>query len=414
MPVAVSSNGSFRAPDGKILYKFVYPACKKGHLQVCLVAAEGPLRNGVHERCWWSVTAEGLPVRHFRTCDGYESVKTLISMYGIMDRHSCLNIGAAELTFLDASDPTATSISSQAALTFLSSHVPERALARTYGIPQREPNSGICWYAALMFSLFHCPDVASHVSSFLPDDLKRHADKILTHPSESEEFRRKLWETYRVGDKYGQDPWEDGQNGVTQFFVMAGRIGIPIKRYFVDRDGMAHKLTGPVADQERRDVDVLDKPPGGASDPMLLAFRFRRGAHGTDARLRPPRRKVVCGRRYRLFAMMIGSEHCGHQIAACASGPSWRQWGVCDSDAQRQGIGVTHWSIDEPNASNERWWDVWKHMVPTVKFSGGYCNLSPQNTPSSDPTAGEGDEGGGGGGGLTNVDFLYFSPAEAR
>ena len=51
-----------------------------------------------------------------------------------------------------------------------------------------------------------------------------------------------------MGDKYGQDPWEDGQNGVTQFFVMAGRLGIPVQLYFVDRDGTAHKLTGPVAD----------------------------------------------------------------------------------------------------------------------------------------------------------------------
>jgi hypothetical protein len=280
---------------------------------------------------------------------------------------------------------------------------------QVYGIPQRVVNSGICWFAALMFAMFHNEAVARHVSGYLPQELRQDASRSLVDPAASERFREGVWRMYGMGDPYGQDPELDGQNGMTQLFVLAGKLGMPIARYFVDRDGMAHMLTEATRSNTG---DAVSVPAAAESEAHghLAVFRFRRGAHGSDERMRPPRRKVLCGRRYRLVAMMIGSEHCGHQISACASGPSWRQWAVCDSDAQHHGIGVTHWSVDTPNPSRTEWWDTWRCMVPTVKFHGGYCNLSPQNpsvASASSPTGGA--RFAEAGSGLTNVDFLYYS-----
>jgi hypothetical protein len=387
-------------PNGEALVGVRYTTCRNGRTTLSAVHLDGPLADGVHERIWWRVRSRDAPDRYFRTSAGARSVQKLINTYALLDKDACLNIDAAELVTEPAGGDAVRRLVSQDAHAALGDAVPRRALGSVYGVPQRQIDSGICWYAALMFVVCHNLRVRAHVKAFLPPHVGALLDRCLTDAASSEELRKALWETYTMGDPYGQPPEFDGQNGVTQFYVLAGRVGMPVLRYFVDAHGVAHKLTDPVTDPKEGRVDVTDVEADGRP-ARLLTFRFRRGAHVSDPRVQPMRRKTVCGRRYRLVGMMIGSEHCGHQISACARDASWRDWAVCDSDAQHRGIGVTHWSFTAPVCDRGAWWQAWRLAVPTVRFHGGYCNLSPHNPPTHAQSSQDA--------GMTNVDFVYFA-----
>lgn len=391
-----------RVPSGDVLVGIRYRTCQKGKMMLRALRLEGPVEEGVHQRIWWHVSSNGAPPRVFQTMNGPTSVQKLLNTYALLDADACMNIDDADFETVSEENETVRELASPSHVSAaLSECVPDRARdGGLYGIPQRQADSGICWYAALMFVLCHNLDVRSHLESYVPRRAQELLRRCLHDPEASERLRELFWKEYGMGDPYGQAPELDGQNGLTQLYVLAGRIGMPILRYFVDAQGTAHKLTDPVTDPSGQTVPVSDV--GTRGEPaQLLTFRFRRGAHEKDARVQPPRRKVVCGRRFRLVGMMIGSEHCGHQIAACAAGRSWRCWGICDSDAQHRGIGVTHWTATTPSRDRAAWWEQWKAVVPTVKFHGGYCNLSPQNAPvhakSTDAA------------GMTNVDFVYMA-----
>lgn len=386
-----------RVKDGSVLVGIRYQTCKNTRMRLTALSLSGPVRDGIHERIWWKVTSSGSPDRIFATYSGSSSVEKLLNTYALLDNNACMNIDRADIVTRPRDSEEVRALERSAVD---ASFVPMRAQSDAYGIPQRQANSGICWYAALMFVLCHNLDVRNEVEKYLPEEAIALLRECMHSPASAEKLREFFWNTYGMGDPYGQAPELDGQNGLTQFYVLAGRTGIPVLRYFVDKDGVAHKLTDPVKSPSGELVSVRDAHQNGDL-ARILTFRFRRGAHERDRRMQPPRRKVVCGRRFRLTGMMIGSEHCGHQIAACASGRSWREWAVCDSDAQHRGIGVTHWKCTAPTADKAAWWEAWRAVVPTVRFHGGYCNLSPQNAPVHAKSSEDA--------GMTNVDFVYLA-----
>ena len=85
------------------------------------------------------------------------------------------------------------------------------------------------------------------------------------------------------------------------------------------------------------------------------------------------------------MSVMIGSEHCGHQISASTCNLHVGRWACADSDACKEGIGPMFWKLNKPGNEGiddyiERWWNVWGKMIPVTLFnSNSFCDFSPHN-----------------------------------
>lgn len=397
-------------PPEHVIYAVEYTGCAKGSLRLWLVhILDSNLLDGCHADAWWRIDSPGLPDRLVRLSRGGKSLRRLVSRYGLLDAHGCINVQRGCYSVAPVAQLQDTLAATDQGR-HLDATVPD-AIRDTMGVPQRTEDSGICWYAALCFCMFFNESMRDLIVAHMPEDLRPTCTRALRAPSASEELRRALWERYAFGDEYGQAPELDGQNGVSQFCILAAQLGIAVERYFVDADGASHLNDDQVIDQRGGAHVLRGEPQPGVAH--VCVFRFRRGAHGTKARHRPSRRIRLHGRRYRLVGMMIGSEHCGHQIAAAAHTDRGRGWAVCDSDAQRYGIGPIHVSSCERD--RDRWWKAWRSLVPVTFFSEGMCDLSPQNrrvgdlvnphTGRAQPARADASPDAG----LTNVDFIFIS-----
>jgi hypothetical protein len=243
----------------------------------------------------------------------------------------------------------------------------------------------------------------------------------LRDSAQAEALRRALWEDMAFGDPVDQAPELDGQNGMSQIFILAAQIGVPMRRIMCMPDS-DNEIIGPVYDQRGKEWPFRNDPADDA-EPHFLVMRYRRGHHSTNARLQPTPIVASNGSKYRLVAILIGSEFCGHQIAAAAPTDDVRRWAVADSDARRLGIGPMHWRIDTSKATTPEekvdvWWKSWRTAIPAINYGKGVCDLSPHNAPVSElngttvkvtiaarsmnslPI----DESAG----LTNIDLLYI------
>lgn len=398
--------------SGGVLSSLDFTTCKDKRLGIRVTHVCDPSVDeyGCFRDAWYSVLDRDLPTRHLRMANGGASLNRLIQRYGLIDAGGCVNSSRGNITYEPHADEFRKRMSTA---TFPS------IMGNRMGVPQRLENSGICWWASVCFVLLLNNRMREHVVSHLPSHLRPLAQKALESPEAAEKLRAALWNEYAVGDPLDQIPELEGQNGASQICILASQIGLPIARYMVDDDGMAHSMESmPVLDQRGTAHQLLSQPTSD-SEPHVLMFRFRRGAHGTNEAHRPPRRIRVGGRRYRLAAMMIGSEHCGHQIAVAAPTDDWASWSMCDSDQRRHGIGPICWEVDR-TASQKEWWDTFRTMVPVTFFSKGYCDLSPHNLPVGqleeeqrykrveDDNSYRGVENAAMAG-LTNMDFLYMS-----
>ena len=138
-----------------------------------------------------------------------------------------------------------------------------------------------------------------------------------------------------------------------------------------------HLLREAIVDQRGRSHH-LRAPTKGA--PCFLVVRCFR------AKWRPKRRIVYEGIRYKLVALMIGSEHCGHQIGASTCESDVYRWALADSDGAQHGIGPMFWSIgrdDSPAERKKRWRNMWDTIIPAIRFGNGQvCDLNPSNRPT--------------------------------
>lgn len=342
---------------------------------------------------WWRLCSPSHPDRYFKLYSD-ESLKRLVDNYGFLDAMGCVNRGTG----------VAHSIIPQEvrSVPLLDSLSPQ--MRSTTGVPQRVKNSGLCWYCAVCFVLFFSRQMRELVFSRAPDALKALCKAPLHDKAEAERLRQYLYHTYAFGDRPGQPPQDDGQNGFTQMCILMHHLDIPMIRLFAPS---MYELTDDVIDQQNRSLKLRRDPaPNETSLLTVRCFRTKWRAH---------RRIVHKGRRYKLVALLIGSEYCGHQIAASSCDMRVCRWALSDSDMSQHGIGPIFWSIkqqkDETRAAfKKRWLQMWDTMVPVTILGGSQvCDLNPVNRAPHElekyaMTLNEHTKPG-----VVNTDYIYMS-----
>lgn len=340
---------------------------------------------------WWRVRTLGHPDRWIRVFDS-NALPRLLRNYGFVDGDGCLNqrTGAAQSGAL-------ADLRDEPFLELL------REMRAVRGVPQRTADSGLCWYCALCFVLFFSRPLRDFVTSYMPPPLRQLCVGVLDDRHRAETLRHHLYHTYAFGDRPGQDPALDGQNGFSQFCVLAAQLDIPVVRLFAPH---LDEMTDPVVDQRRR-AHTLRRLPRDGEGGLLAVRCFR-------TRWTVRRRMVYGGRRYRLCAMLIGSEHCGHQIGASTCDLRYHRWALADSDAAQHGIGPMFWTLtrrpNEPAAAYaERWRRQWSTIIPTTNFArNNVCDLNPVNRPTHELERFARAIGHDETPGVVNTDYIYL------
>jgi hypothetical protein len=371
----------------EMITEIVFDTCAKSILRMRMIRI---LKQGDRvqpEDSVWIVEDPFLPNRYIRLFSGLKSVQHLVKSYGFMDSNECVNYKSGKLG-VGTMKPCA--------------HIPllER-ISATRGVPQRTLNSGICWFSATCFATLFSEPLRSLVLERLDADASRIASNLLSNSSDSETFRRILFDKYGFGDDPDQDPLKDGKNGFTEFTTLAAQLDIPLVRLFAPD---MIELTDKVTDQKGREHSVRNEPRN--DEYGILAVRCFR------TKWTPRRRLNYKGRRYRLISVLIGSEQCGHQIGASTCDGRVCRWSVSDSDQIRYGIGPLFWSLKRLNEETKhnfrkRWWDAFASMIPVTMMPGqNMCDSSPHNRSTNslkfkEPT----DDRPG----VVNSDFIYVS-----
>ena len=347
---------------------------------------------------FWRITAPNLPTR-WVTLHGDKSraLHAVVNAYGYVDGNKCVNYASAQdlkqkIPPIEIQhDPTLSRLSD--------------LQIRTLGIPQREQASGLCWYCALCFVMFFSAPLRDFLKKYMPMQTLRLCEYILQRPQTSETFRKHLYDRYAFGDRPGQDPALDGQNGFGQFCILAARFDIPLTRLFAPK---LFELTDPVRDQ--RGVEhTLRRRPRDPQEPSLLTVRAFR------CKWTPQRRLIFEGRRYKLVAMLIGSEYCGHQIGISSINGDINAWALSDSDMSFKGIGPCMWSIRRTKGETasdfkQRWHRMWETIVPVTLFGNNQkCDLNPINRPPHElEKYARLDDSTSPSPGVVNTDYIYL------
>lgn len=315
---------------------------------------------------WWVILSESLPPR-FVCIQNARGLHRFATKYGYMDKNDCVSYKSAQYGVVNSNkevfiDPTLVKIA--------------KSIEHVYapGIPQRTVNSGLCWYSALCFACFFCRQMRDIFKTYSHDSImNRLIDSCLYHPKDAEALRHHLFHQYAIGDDPSQNPEEDGQNGLSEFIVLCAKLKIPIVRLFAPN---LSELTEDVMDKKGRTFKVTVPTFGEPSFLFVRCFRTR---------WRPKLRIFHGGMKFKLASVMIGSEHCGHQIGASTCDMHVCRWACADSDACREGIGPIFWKVKRHEYESvdeyiERWWDIWGKMIPVTLFnSDSFCDFSPHN-----------------------------------
>lgn len=397
MYYSFKNNSNFPNINNGVVHYANFETCKDNKLKIKLIKIlDKTVENGFVKNGWWVIQTNGLPDRYINMYKGKQSVERFLQNYGFSDTTGCVHYNKGKVfTVPKCSDIPQKDVK-----------VPKTVL-EIIGVPQRLPDSGICWFAATCFAFFFCKQVRHLVTNNMAakdPQLVKLCENCLKSPIVSEKLREKLWYDYAFGDRIGQDPRLDGQNGLTQFCILASKFDIPVKRFFIN-NGKITTLKDPVQDQKKSLCPVRDtlKYPG---ESHFLIIRFYRGNNHT--KYKPMRRFKRNGITYKLASMLLGSMHCGHQIGASSHDLKWRRWAISDSDASMFGIGPVHFCTDAKCQNDkEKWWSYWRHMIPLTIFGSqkSFCDLSPHNRPTGEfegkpKVADVGD---------LNLDLIYIS-----
>ena len=233
------------------------------------------------------------------------------------------------------------------------------------GVGQERPGqSGLCWWSSLCFCLCCTEQMRSVFASRLPPHVSPLVSSCLDKDESARKLRRFLFSTYAIGDDPDQDPSLDGKNAGWELCVLAAQLGLPLIRF--EAPSMT-QLEDEVEDQ-RGKSHSLRRPFW--TESSLLVVQCLRSAW------EPKRRIKVGGRRYKLAAVLLGSETCGHQISMSTIDMDARRWAISDADARSRGIGPIHWEVRRGTMK-----DVWlKAMHDSVPLSVGgakTCSFSP-------------------------------------
>lgn len=346
---------------------------------------------------WWGIFSNGLPTRYI-CVKTYHSLMKFATRYGYMDKNDCVNYKSGKFGIVTKFEPPKEYYDSKKTIDFLVSR-------NKQGVPQKSLNSGLCWYCAMCFACFFCKQMRSLIKYYSNDrKLNELIDICLDYKDKAEELRHHLFYTYNIGDDPNQNPEDDGQNGLSEFLSFCAQLNIPVVRLFAPS---LSELKTEVLDKKD---NVFSFPQPKASKPCLLVVRCFR------TRWRAKLRITHEGIRYKLTSVMIGSEHCGHQIGASTCDLRVCRWACADADACKEGIGPMYWNVKKYREENiktfvDRWWDVWGKMIPVTLFnSNSFCDFSPHNRSTcklesnmkSDKTCTDFNAG------VVNSDFIYI------
>tara|TARA_B100001741_G_scaffold55021_2_gene42769 strand:- start:870 stop:2042 length:1173 start_codon:yes stop_codon:yes gene_type:complete len=318
---------------------------------------------------WWGIFSHDLPTR-FVCLKNDKALKHFATKYGYMDNKDCVNYNSGKYGVLSANEPYKVNLKDTRIV---------NSIQRIYkpGIPQRARNSGLCWYSAMCFCCFFCRQMRQLIRYYCKDKhLINLIEDCLSSPEKAEELRHLLFYKYALGDDPKQSPEKDGQNGFTEFITLCGKLNIPLVRYFAPN---LSEFENDVTDKEGNKIRIL-KPQ--QNQPSLLVVRCFR------TRWKPKLRIVHNNIKYKLASVLIGSEHCGHQIGASTCDLHISRWACADSDAQREGISPVFWKVKRYKDEKiqdyiQRWWYSWGKMIPVTLFnSGSFCDFSPHNRSS--------------------------------
>lgn len=284
----------------------------------------------------------------------------------------------------------------------------EYSLRNVRGIKQLSSASGICWYAAMVFVMLFSRPMRKLFLAKADPVLRKHFNGVLTNTSRAEKLRHHLYYAYRLGDRPGQPPHMDGQNGFSQLAILLARLDIPTIRLFAPT---LSPIKNKVIDKDGNEYTLRVVPK--KDETSLLVVRCLRTRWVPKARIKyqvhPDRPPLV----YRLIGLLIGSEYCEHQVAASATSTTSTHWALSDADATRLGIGPLFWTVRRrPGESRtdhmKRWRATWRQILPATRFGNKQvCDFNPFNRPSralerpaQEKTSGEF--------GVVNTDCVYI------
>lgn len=383
-------NFSEKLPNKHKIVEIIFDTCKKGSV-VCKYVYKS--KNGD----WWCILSEDLPNRYICLKDD-TCVKKFATKYGYMDNNGCVNYKSGRFGVLPIGTNLSVSIDQNILKSLDKIHVS--------GIPQRAHNSGLCWYSAMCFAAFFCKQMRDLLKR-KSNDLKFNEliETCLSNPKDAETLRHHLYYKYNIGDNPKQDPEKDGQNGCSELIVLCAKLNIKMFRLFAP-DLTALKQS--VFDKKKNELKIEE--PHDNSEPSLLIVRCFR------TRWRPLLRIKRNNIKYKLVSVMIGSEHCGHQIGASTCDLKVCRWACADSDACKYGLGPVYWKVSRLKSENiedfiERWWNVWSKMIPITLFSSdSFCDFSPWNRSTCDlESKMKSKSCTNFNAGVVNSDFIYIS-----
>ena len=87
------------------------------------------------------------------------------------------------------------------------------------------------------------------ILDFYPSSLRECASRSLFNRRAAEEYRKRLWYEYSIGDNVDDHPLNDGKNGASEFTTMCAKFKIPLIRLHED-DGIMNPLPKTVLDQK--------------------------------------------------------------------------------------------------------------------------------------------------------------------
>lgn len=387
-----------RLPDaaGKRLTRITFTTCPGSDLAIHHVrdarAGQEVDTHGMVADSWWRITCTDLPSRTFRLFRGAHSMSELLRRYGFQDASGCVNHKMATIHYA----PRVATPKEQTLAVDLPDVAPE--LVDAIGIPQFYERSGVCWFATMCWCSIVNKDVNALVRARLPDaDFVRLFDRVIYDRDAAEAFRKRLWETFTVGDDVTLPPEMDGRNGFTEFCVLCAHIGLPMWR-LRERGGVLHLMDPRVTDMKGRShtVPLPKESKDGIVEPHLLALRFQDGDH--TGKFPILRRVEFRGRRYRLACLYMGQRKCGHQIGMASPNGDWRSWSIVDADRHKAGIGPDNIYF-KGSRWIEEWWRAWGELVHVTKYGAStsqFCSINPHNPPNNSLDCFKGTYRGGG------------------
>lgn len=343
--------------------------------------------TGVPMDALWRIRTPGSPVRVVRLFGGSESLRSLLHKYSFNDANGCsfsedpdvnLRRNARDNAARVGVDLTHVVLPSTArgVRRMYSRRLPPlasagaAAAALVVGVPQRSPESGICWWSALCFACMRPPAMREAFLELMQAS-ERGADMVplwsecLQDVRVAETLRHRVYHELGLGDQPGIAAREEGQNGYTQLSLVASKLGIPMMTLMLVDDKM---LPVDIEFADAHGVPVPCARPPKDMEPAILGVRVHR------AHYKPPLVRKHAGRTYHLQSCLIGSEWCTHQCSLARGDGGW--WHYMDADAGRLRIGPFSFRLDD-----ERFWEDLMHVLPysNVTESSRFCDMAPHN-----------------------------------